>query len=326
MTSTDLQPRSRLDYGDDLRSLQHALRVEVDLFRLPATLERVNQLLTAGPVDLRRLGETMAEAPDLAADTLRLCNSSLFGLSQPVASLEQAVIVVDAEMVLSLLLCCWLVRYSGEHAAARENWRFWRHSLLVAQLSRRIGEWTDCAQPERVFLAGLLHDAGTLPFLSFYSRNGARCGGGIFEDVGDSIDLQRQRFGVDHCELGLKLSSILGFPVSIVETAGRHHQRGPALGGAPPVCFVSAAERIAQCWNAREAAGEPLPSLIRSSLAEYLPQLAGAALSRLAEAIEADLQAASQPAALAAEFWSASFDSPGAEEIGAERRESVESH
>lgn len=293
MISRGQEPISCLAQGEEIGSSIRSLRVEVDLFGPPPALDRMNQLLSAAPVDLNRLSEAIAVDPSLAMETLKLCNSSLFGLSQPVASLEQAVIIMDAEIVRTLLFTCWLIRYTATHVIDRENRLFWRHSLLVARLSRRICEWADCAQPERVFLAGLLHDSGTLPFLTLFSRIGAAGPDGILREVGDSLEPQRRRYGVDHCELGLKMGSILGFPTALVEAAARHHQRGAALAGMSPVCFVSAAEALAHAVG--ETQNSPTGPLIRNTLAEFLPGSTRAATLGLVEALESDLRTGESP-------------------------------
>ncbi|MGH9455940.1 MAG: HDOD domain-containing protein [Terriglobia bacterium] len=302
MISRDQEPYSGLIEGEETGSLIRSLRVEVDLFGLPPALDRLNQLLSAAPVDLNHLGEAIAGDPSLVAESLKLCNSSLFGLSHPVASLSQAVIIMDAEIVRNLLFTCWLIRYTGAHVMARENRLFWRHSLLVAQLSRRVCEWADFAQPERVFLAGLLHDAGALPFLTLFSRIGASGPDGIFCQVGDSIEAQRRRYGVDHCELGLKMGTVLGFPAGLVEAAARHHERGAALAGISPVCFVSAGEALARSVAGKHSA--PTGLLIRNALAEYLPGLTRAVSIGLVEALESDLRTGASPfEAIGGDVW-----------------------
>lgn len=266
------------------------LRTEVDLFRLPRGLERLNQLLSAAPVDLRRLGTASAGEAETVACVVRLCNSALFSLSPRVGTLEQAVSVLDAEAVRELLLACWLIRFSGARSAASENVSFWRHSLLVARLSRRIAEWLDYAQPERAFVAGLLHDAGLLPFLTLYSRCGVPNGQTVIEYAGDAVDFQRRRFAADHCELGLKMASILEFPATIAETAARHHQPGHALNGAVPVAFVAAAEAIARSSSALTGMpSAPAGLAIRNALNEYLPGSSPAKGSGFVEVLECEL-------------------------------------
>ncbi len=267
-----------------------ALRAEAEIACLPPVLGRMNQLLSAAPVDLRSLAEAIKEAPGLATETVKFCNSSLFALPQPVASIEQAVLLMDADIVRVLLLTSWLVKHTGANIPARDNRLFWSHSLLAAQLSRHISEWACYAQPEWAFLAGLFHDIGILPFLTVLAHNGSAKPEGLFEDAGDSIEPQRRRFGTDHCELSLQMSSVLSLPFPLAETAARHHQRGATLSGMPLLSFAGAAEVIAQTVSGRpDAHSLPQGQIIRNALAEFLPGLNPAARSGLANTLESDL-------------------------------------
>lgn len=267
-----------------------SLRAEAELTCLPPALARMNTLLSAAPVDLRSLAEALKEAPSLAAEAVRFCNSSLFALPQPVATLEQAVLLMDADIVRALLITCWLAKHTGSTMPARDNGMFWSHSLLVAQLSRHISEWACYAQPERAFLAGLFHDIGILPFLAVLSRTGPARSEGWFEEVGDAVEPQRRRFGTDHCELGLQMSSALDLPVLWAEAIARHHQRGATLSGMPLVSFTGAAEAIAQVASGQHNAPSlPQGQVVRDALAEFLPGLNPAAQAGLARTLEADL-------------------------------------
>lgn len=300
--------------AERLRNQLQALQHETNLFALPPPLDRINRLLSSAPVDLRSLGESIQDNSGLVAEALKLCNSSLFGLAQPVSSLEQAVIITDADVVRTLLLACWLIQYTGNKVLARENYLFWRHELQVAQLSRRISEWAGFAQPEEAFLAGLFHDIGSLPFLAMLSRNGSPPQESIFESIGESVESQRRRFGVDHCELGRRMGETLGFPVSLIEVFARHHQRGAAQFNGPLLCIVSSAELISQTSRSLEKPDSyPLPpgQLIKNALAEYLPGLSHPVSVRLVEALESDLQsAAAQVKASSQDVWNDAWTAP----------------
>jgi HD-like signal output (HDOD) protein len=300
--------------GASVDDQARALRLETELFAPPEPLARMNRLLAVAPVDLKQLEEAVKDDPQLVGEALRLCNSSLFRLPHPVARLEQAVMMMDSEITRALLLGCWVIKHSGAKIGAQDHQGFWRHSLQVAQLSRHICEWTNCGQPEWAFLAGLFHDLGALPFLTLLSRNPNGRPTSIFEEVGDSIESQRRRFGVDHCDLGVRLGSILGLPYSTVEVAGKHHQRGCASASFPLLCLVSAAEGVSQARTLSSAHASPLPErqCILNVLGEYLPGLSGAASSGLLETLESDLGATSmQFGDVAATTWEDSAASPG---------------
>ena len=254
----------------------------------------MNLLLAAAPVDLKRLEEAVKYDPQLVTEALRLCNSSLFHLPHPVSRLEQAVMIMDAEITRALLLVCWVVKQSRLRMGAQDHRAFWAHSLLVAQLSRHLCEWANYGQPECAFVAGLFHDVGALPFLTLFSRNGAGSGANAFEQVGDGVEPQRRRFGVDHCELAHRMGSLLALPSWSIEVATKHHQRGGASSSFPLLCFVSAAEVMAQVSISSGGHPSALPErpAILSALAEYLPGLSSAANSGLIETLESDLRTA----------------------------------
>ncbi|MGH9327445.1 MAG: HDOD domain-containing protein [Terriglobia bacterium] len=265
------------------------LRGELACFGLPPTLHQLNCLLSTAPVDLKNFRNAIQGNPDLVVETLKLCNSSLFNLSQPLSSLEQAVMVTGADIVRTLLLTCWLIKHAASKLPAHVNQLFWGHCLLVAKMSRRISEWLGLAQPEQAFLAGLLHDVGLLVLLSRFSRDSAT--EDVFKDLGEAIGPQRRRFGIDHCELGRQLGTALGFPLHFVDVFTKHHQCGISFSN-PLVAIVGAAEQISRGWCPREHC--PLPpaesrQLIREAFQKYLPSLSQPSSLHLVESLEADL-------------------------------------
>jgi len=193
----------------------------------------------------------------------------------------------------------------------RENQLFWSHSLLAAQISRRISEWTGLIQPEQAFLAGLLHDIGNLPFLALLSCGGTEGHDNSFENLGDSLESQRRRFGTDHCELGERLSALLGFPPPLLEVVLNHHQPGSAIPGFPLLPIVGAAEAVSQVchpYARQELPAEALGPFIKDSLEKWLPRLNPSISHRLVGTLEAGLLGSgkhSKPAA--GNVWSDSL-------------------
>lgn len=265
---------------------------ELYIFRPSRALQRLNGLLSEIPVDLKKLGQAVQDGPTLAAETVRFCNSSLFGLSRPISTLEQAVVATDADIVRALLLTCWLAKLTGHRVAARENRMFWDHNLLVARISRRINDWAGLAQPEQAFLAGLLHDVGMLPFLTLLSRVETSGEPSLYENSSESIDSQRIRFKTDHCELGKRLSTILDFPLPLAEVVSRHHQRKNFRIDIPLLSVVSCAEAVSQFHFLRakqELPEETVVTFLKETLQEWLPGRNHSSSLALLAALKTDL-------------------------------------
>ena len=110
--------------------------------------------------------------------------------------------LVGTERLRTMVLTCSLVEYVGHRVASEDIQSFWQHCFLTAALSERLARAIAYPQPEQAYLAGLLHDIGALPLLMVTSaesqepENMATCG------WGESVELEREHFGTDHCEVG----------------------------------------------------------------------------------------------------------------------------
>lgn len=276
MTTSSQDSIRRRSQAENSPDYPNVLFQELDIFCPSPEFQEMNGLLNTIPIDLKELGKAARGDAALAAEVIRLCNSSLFDLARPVSSLDQAVVATGADIVQALLLTCWLTKLTGSKVATRENQLFWSHSLLVARISRRISEWAGLAQPEQVFLAGLLHDVGALPFLTLLSRYQGAKRQNFLEDVGESLESQRLRFGTDHCELGRRLNAILDFPRPLAEVVARHHQRKASLTHLPLLSIVGCAEAVSQvcylCKNQKLPAGD-IETYVKNALQSWLPIL-----------------------------------------------------
>ena len=110
---------------------------------------------------------------------------------------------------------------------------------------------------------------------------------------GESIELERERFGIDHCEVGRWIGVSWNFPPALLEVmVSHHHPRGsygrPALGGC------GGGGRPVLC-SARNRAGSRSPRVVRAPgnqdqviLQACLPQLKPDEADKLAEMLETD--------------------------------------
>ena len=261
---------------------------------LPAYVFELNSLLAATPVNLKRVGEVIRTDPSLTAQVLRLCNSAFMGFRERVTRIEHAVMLVGTERLRTMVLTCSLVEYVGHRVASEDIQSFWQHCFLTAALSERLARAIAYFQPEQAYLAGLLHDIGALPLLVITVRRSrkspktsATCG------WGESIELERERFGTDHCEVGHWIGVSWNFSPTLLEVMVSHHQPREATlgsapgggggGGGPVLCSARnrAGSRSPRTVRARRQSGSGHPPAC-------LPQLKPAEADKLAEMLETD--------------------------------------
>ena len=120
----------------------------------------------------------------------------------------------------------------------------WRHNLATATVCERIAMPLNI-NPERGYVAGLLHDLGRLALIRAFPD---------FEDaLARAIDerknllaTERTLYGMDHAEAGQWLLSQWGCPLELQMVAGLHENPTAVLGPERElICMVSAASRLA---------------------------------------------------------------------------------
>jgi HD-like signal output (HDOD) protein len=144
----------------------------------------------------------------------------------------------------------------GNFLSPAELQSFWQHSLLAAALSERSALCLHSAEPEQAYLAGLLHDLGVLPLLLLALRpKGAKLKPGTIM-WGESVELEQQYFGVDHCLAGKCVGISWNFSPEIIDVLEHHHQPQEAQHDRGLVEIVGAADLICQMHGVR-VGGEP---------------------------------------------------------------------
>src|SRR5690606_5979183 len=111
--------------------------------------------------DADRLKQTIEHDPALAGKILRVVNSSLFGLSQQVSDLNQALALLGTKPLKLLVLGFSLPeRLQCDVAGDVLTW-YWKRTLTRAVAARELAEQAKIPGDE-AFIAGLLEDLGLL--------------------------------------------------------------------------------------------------------------------------------------------------------------------
>ncbi len=258
---------------------------------LPAYVFELSSLLSCVPVDLRRVCRVIRTDPSLAAQVIRLCNSAMLGLRGRVSHIEHAVILLGTERLRTLVLTCSLVQHLGNLLSSADLQSFWQHSLLTATLSERCAFSIRYLETEQAYLAGLLHDLGVLPLLllSEGSRDPKFAPGSIA--WGESVELERQQAGVDHCVVGKCIGLSWNFAPQIIEVLEYHHRPADARFDRTLVDIVVAADLVCQVHGVR-VGGAPSQialadrNVYKSLLDNSTQSLTDAEKSELAKVLE----------------------------------------
>jgi putative nucleotidyltransferase with HDIG domain len=174
-------------------------------------------------VEIQRIVDLVSCDESISAQCLRVANSALYFRSREVKTVHGAIIILGVRQVRDILLSCSLL-----DLLPKDNWQidplaFWEHSLGCALVCRYLARKIRYREPERAYLAALLHDLGELVnMLAFQEefRAAAQLA------MGEQIPLhqaEHSALGFTHCDTGKILADHWRLPEDIAEVIEHHH-------------------------------------------------------------------------------------------------------
>ena len=195
------------------------------LISLPEIYLRLQRTIEDPLHTREQVAEILAHDPALSARVLRIANSSYYGFSRQIESVDEAVGIVGELDLRNLALAVSLVgSMSRLDRRGVDIDRFWLHSLRTAVVARLVGRAAGGCNPETLFLAGMLHDLG---ILVIYQQNPdlAVAIGRQIEALHQLRDqAEREVLGFDHAEVGGLLIEAWSLSPELAELVRCHHQ------------------------------------------------------------------------------------------------------
>jgi putative nucleotidyltransferase with HDIG domain len=192
---------------------------------IPAVLHPLLRMLSMPPeeVDLDEAVRLVSYDNAIAAQCLRVAGSPLFGLPEPPNSISAAVVLLGLRRIQSILLTCCMGQVFPTKKAALDPAVFWKHSLGCAMVCRKFSERLTSSDPEKAYVAGLLHDIGFLVnSMSLPNEFNTAVALAMREEIPLHI-AEAATMGFTHCETGEILAQQWKFSPDIVQVIRHHH-------------------------------------------------------------------------------------------------------
>ncbi|MFW6357218.1 MAG: HDOD domain-containing protein [bacterium] len=239
---------------------------------IPHVLMDLQKIMNDPDSSASDLAAVISRDPKLTAVVLRIVNSAMFSFPAPVETVSRAVAVLGIRQLSTLASGTLLLNLFTNTYGDLDLERFWMHSIGCGILARNCAAHAQLQDPERYFVAGLLHDIGWLalaasfPEISSYILQSARH---------HNIPLHRAErnfWGFDHATLGGFLLRKWNFPLLLVGGVAFHHN--PEKGkkwDEPSILHLANTMANAVCLGiSNDLAVQDLhtPSLERCSMTE----------------------------------------------------------
>lgn len=195
-----------------------------ELPALPAVVLELIQSLGDSEVSAEQLAAKISQDQAIAAKTLRLANSSFYGLPRQVTSIAEATTILGLRTLRSVATAAGL---AGGFASSRcEGFdfdAFWRHSIGTALTAHALAQRTR-QDVDAAFTLGLLHDIGRLVLISAYPDEYAQAIAYRAEQDCLMHVAEKHWFGVDHADVGGVVAEHWRFAPAVVAAISCHHR------------------------------------------------------------------------------------------------------
>ena len=217
-----------------LEAVRPKIKELEDMPTIPTIVQPLASMLQlpAEQVDIDNVVKLVSYDSTIAAQCLRMANSPLFGRRQT-ETVRSAILALGLKRIEAILLGCCLNRIVPPENWAFDAFTFWRHSLGCALVSRRMASLIGYPDPEKAYLAGLVHDLGILVNTATCTEQYRNCLQ-IAREQRVAVDrIEEQVLGFTHCQTGKILGEQWKFSSDVLAVIEFHHDlRAPESASA----------------------------------------------------------------------------------------------
>jgi HD-like signal output (HDOD) protein len=230
-------------------ALQRAFNGKDDLLAsipsIPSVLQSLLNELNrpADSVNLLHIAEIIGRDEALAAQCLRMANSALFSRGST-DSLRGAVRMLGIARTRDIAISCGLMRIVPTSKGLLDPLVFWQHSLACAIVSRKLARSVGFGDPEKAYLAGLMHDIGYIVNLVVLP-NETRAAMERAQREGVFVgEIEYSDLGFTHCQSGEILGRQWRLSDGLVEVILCHHDASVAVVNPALVAIIALSDRL----------------------------------------------------------------------------------
>ncbi|MEK7779580.1 MAG: HDOD domain-containing protein [Pseudomonadota bacterium] len=174
------------------------------IFSLPEAVIRINELIESGDTCNNEIERVILNDPALTAKLLKFANSTYFGFSGKVDTVQRAVSIIGHKELRNLAIAASVTTTFKDIPSDLLNMdTFWQHSVACGVIARLLA--SNVENRERFFIAGLLHAVGRLILLHQFPKESAKALGLLNEGEEAVLNAERKTFGFIHPNLGAEL-------------------------------------------------------------------------------------------------------------------------
>jgi HD-like signal output (HDOD) protein len=196
--------------------------------------EVISELQSLQP-SVQKVAEIISTDLAMTAKILQVVNSAFFGLVRKINNPKEAVMLLGTETIKALVLSVKIFSQFNQKKFAWFNFdELFNHSMSVSMFAQTISrqEHLDAALVNNALMAGMFHDLGKLILVTNFQEPYQK----VLTEAGKTQqnlwDLEFERFGTSHAEIGAYLMGLWGLEYPVIEAIAFHHRPGKSLSNS----------------------------------------------------------------------------------------------
>lgn len=161
--------------GQLFNEIMHAYNSgELQLPSLPEIALKVKTAVSSTNVEAADVARIIEADPAMAARLIQVTNSPFHRGVLPVKSIKEAIIRLGLSATRNLVISLSMKQlFTSKSAVLKERMlKLYRHSVEIAAISAALSKVTHKFEADQLLLAGLVHDIGVIPILTYIEKTG----------------------------------------------------------------------------------------------------------------------------------------------------------
>ncbi len=220
----------------------------------------------------------------LSARLLKIVNSPFYGYPSKIDTLSHALNIVGMNQLMDLTLAMVVTsKFKGIPRDLMNMESYWLHCIGTGITAKLISEYRGDRHVERIYVAGMLQDIGSLVLLQKFPENSKGVLQKVKEEKVPLHVVEKEMLGFDHAEVGGALLSGWKLPNGLVEVVKNHPYPLMAKDCMLEACILNFADAIAHELEIGNN-GEVVPPVIEPKVLETV-NLSEKALDEIKEKV-----------------------------------------
>lgn len=225
---------------------------------LPDVASRILAIVRNPEYSIDGLVAVVRTDPALTTRILKLCNSSLFGLSQPISSVSDAVAYLGSRNLVKLVLVSCTAPYFRNLPpnAYADPGLLWKQTLACSTACQTLAERCGHGQPATAFTAGILHNVGRVAIVQVVDAETlATAASMMLDPQTPQLEVERKVIGLDHAAASGIVTESWNLPVELRRAVRNHHDVSHVATDDDLTALLHVADELVMSMGI----GDPLP-------------------------------------------------------------------